>query len=390
MCEAEFDRLVVGSLAIDGEVFIRALVIPGINDFDYAYQLIDSALIDIKHEAHPPNGNKIVFGIEYDQYDRPVAYYINENPGPSWNSYETAKSRVRVPAEQIFHLFIPERIGQRRGVPWLATPMQRMAMLDGYEEAAVIAARAGASKALYYTMDDSADPRAAGIATEEDPETGELAESVVPGSASILPPGVSIGAYDPSYPHEQYPEFVKTSLRGIASGLGVSYHKLAGDLSDVNFSAGRMGEFEDRELWKAIQNYLITSWKLPAYEKWLNVMLLSGRITLKNRPTVPLDVNQEMKYQDVAFTGRRWQGIQPKEEALANQINLEMRITSPQRVIQSRGDDPDEILDEWVKWGEKLSNNGLQGEKLPNNGLQSPNDVEVMSDDDEEDDETTE
>jgi capsid protein len=141
-----------------------------------------------------------------------------------------------------------------------------------------------------------------------------------------------------------------------------------------------MGEFEDRELWKAIQNYLITSWKLPAYEKWLNVMLLSGRITLKNRPTVPLDVNQEMKYQDVAFTGRRWQGIQPKEEALANQINLEMRITSPQRVIQSRGDDPDEILDEWVKWGEKLSNNGLQ----------SPNDVEVMSDDDEEDDETTE
>jgi capsid protein len=61
--------------------------------------------------------------IEYDPYDKPVAYWFTD---PKWSttSVPNLKSRtgvivvrrLRIPADQIIHRFIRDRVGQGRGV----------------------------------------------------------------------------------------------------------------------------------------------------------------------------------------------------------------------------------------------------------------------------------
>jgi hypothetical protein len=47
---------------------------------------------------------------------------------------------VRVPAEQVCHVFHPIAEGQIRGVPWVAPAMVRLWLLDQYDDAATFAA----------------------------------------------------------------------------------------------------------------------------------------------------------------------------------------------------------------------------------------------------------
>lgn len=358
-------RLWIASVPVDGEVFVRRrLMVPETGHFGYALQFVDSVLIDPRHNETLLNGHRIIAGIEYDQNDRTVAYYVGNTPAKPWMSYQPERTVTRVPASEIWHSFIVERVGQKRGIPWFSTPLQRMQMLDGYEEAAVVAARAGAQKAMFYQQGEDAAPSELGLAAPVatgQTENGEFIDDIEPGMVSVMPYGYTLGAYDPTYPHEQFGDFIKANLRGIASGLGVSYHKLAGDLADVNFSSGRLGEQEDRELWRALQNWCVSSFLEPLYEDWLSVQLRLNNLTINGaRGPRPLDPEQEDKYRNVRFIGRRWQGIQPKEEADANQVNLANKLTSPQRLLREQGIDPDDLIAEWRQWQDKLATAGLQ------------------------------
>ena len=358
---AELSRLWIATVAVDGEVFVRRRLGAQYGKYQYALQFIDAERFDPTYCEVLSNGNRILHSIEYNDDDRPVAYYASDAPTAPWGSFRANRKVTRIPADEIWHGFIVERVGQKRGIPWLATPLQRMQMLDGYEEAAVIAARAGATKAMFYRQDEDADPELAGLATLKDEATGELIEELTPGMASILPPGVYPEAYDPTYPHELYADFVKTSLRGIASGLGVSYHKLAGDLSDVNFSAGRLGEAEDQELWKTLQNWCVSSWLDLMYDDWLDwqLKIATLRVTGGNG-NAPLNPARYEDYLKVSFQGRRWEGIQPLVEANANTVNLKNLLTSPQRLLSEKGIDPEELIEEWVQWNDRIAAAGLQ------------------------------
>ncbi|MBT7026249.1 MAG: phage portal protein [Verrucomicrobia bacterium] len=41
----------------------------------------------------------------------------------------------RIPASEIIHPFITDRIAQTRGTPWMVSAMTRLQMLGAYEEA---------------------------------------------------------------------------------------------------------------------------------------------------------------------------------------------------------------------------------------------------------------
>ena len=81
-----------------------------------------------------PNGNEIVFGIELDRIGRRVAYHFHRtHPGDV--RQRGAGELVRVPAEQVCHVFHPIAEGQIRGVPWVAPAMVRLWLLDQYDDA---------------------------------------------------------------------------------------------------------------------------------------------------------------------------------------------------------------------------------------------------------------
>src|ERR1035437_181444 len=121
---------------------------------------------------------------------------------------------------------------------------------------------------------------------------------------------------------------------GLAMHLtfGTSYATTTGSLSEANFVSSKLGMGEEQEFYKSIQSYIVEHWKEPGYEEELYRLMLAGKITL---PISKID-----KFNRPVFTGRRWSGLQPAEEALANQTNLNNRLTSSSMILEKPGKDP--------------------------------------------------
>jgi len=354
----EMCKLIVATVAIDGECLVRRVLD---QKHGYTLKLIDPELLDIKYNDSLSNGNVIRMGIESDANGRAVAYYLLKQIATlSPSNYQRGK-HLRVPAEEINHLFLSEMVDQERGVPWMASALERMKNLHGYEQAAVINARIGASKMGFFQTKDG------GIEDLADDETldGEFIQDAEPGAFEVIPEGWELNSFNPDYPHQQFGEFIKATLRGVASGLGVAYNGLANDLEGVNFSSIRSGVQDEREQWKTLQTWLIESFMRPLYEDWLRHHLSLGAITVPSKQGVAkaLPAARFDKFKQAHFQGRRWQWVDPLKDMKANEAAVQLRLKSRGEIIREMGRDPDEVWQEIQREEEQLKAMGISVEQ---------------------------
>jgi lambda family phage portal protein len=350
---ADICRAAVEALARDGEFLIRKRRGAGAGDFSYQLQLLDVDRLDTIYNVWPADGrNAVIMGVEIDVWRKPVAYHLwNRHPteAPS-----TSRVRERVPAEEIFHGYVAMEDEQSRGIPWLHAAMRRMNDLNGYREAAVIAARVGAAKMGVWETPDGLPPPGAEEAT---PGSGDYFSEATPGHFDYAPPGYKLTTFNPDYPHAQFEAFCAGALRGIASGIGVAYHSLANDLSSVNYSSIRSGALEERDEWMVIQNWLITNLLVPVYEEWLTMALLRGAILLNNGSALPLA--KKSKFMDHQWQGRRWQWVDPLKDMAASVLAIENGLASPQQIAAQTGRDIEEVIDDMARFQALLKAKGV-------------------------------
>lgn len=328
---AEVQRLTARSCALDGEALIRL----SIQNRRLQLQLLDPTLLD---DTYSDATKRIVMGVETDAHGAPVAYHIlTAHPGDA----ATQRRRERVPAENIIHLYRNDRAQQTRGVTWLHSAMKRLNDLGGYEEAAIIAARVGAAKMGFFTAPDG---DLSPLADAGDP-AGELYQDADPGRFGLLPPGYDFKSFDPDYPHEQYGTFVKAQLRGIAAGLGVAYHNLAGDLEAVNFSSARAGTLEERDQWMILQDWFIAGFVRPVFAAWLDAALLAGEISVITQagPRVLDSTVTDKVLAGVTLAGRRWAWVDPVKDVQANLMAIDGGLKSRREVAAEQGRDLDDV-----------------------------------------------
>jgi len=340
---ADMQRLILGTVAIDGEALIRVRK-QAPNDFGFALEIVDPELLDTNYNDDRGNGHTVRMGIELDPDRRPVAYYFVD-PVKSGTATYYANSHTRIPADEIFHLYLQEYPSQSRGVPWMSTALLRLNMLGGYEEAALVNARVGASKLGVIKTEDG-DYGGDDIDTDGSP----IVDGGDPGSWFQLRTGESIDKYDPTYPAGEFPDFVKSCLRGIASGLGVHYNILANDLEGVSYSSIRQAVIEDQEVWKSLQEWLVDSFMRPVYEMWLDSALLNGAIDING---APLQYAGYMRYKRAAWQPRRWNWIDPLKDVNANIASIDNGLRSRSDVIREQGGDPEDV------WAEIETENKL-------------------------------
>lgn len=329
------------ALARDGEFLFRKVRGIGRGEFAYQLQPLDVARLDTTLNREAAAGqNAIVMGVELDPVRRPVAYHIWTAPTAAGRlSRERERERERIPASEIIHRFIPMEDEQTRGVPLMHAAMRMVNALHGYREAAVIAARIGASKMGFYRPPEGVAPQA-----DDVDEDGNLIRQASPGEFEVLPAGYTFETYDPTYPHDQFDAFCKAALRGIASGIGVAYHTLANDLEGVNFSSIRAGVLDEREEWMAIQNWLTSALLTPVYEEWIETALLAGAIKLPNGAALP--ASKLTKFRQHAWQGRRWAWVDPLKDIQASALAIDRALASPQQVAAQSGRDVEDILDD--------------------------------------------
>lgn len=344
----------------DGEALYRKL--PGWrqNNFGFALQRLDVMNLPVDYND-PYKGNEVVMGVELDTYERPVAYHLNQHKPNEDTYYRNGKDYLRIPADQVIHRFLPEFVHQTRGFSPMSSAMLRLKMLGGYEEAAVTAARIGASTMGFFTRDEESG--GGWDNTEGTNPDGSLIMNVEPGAMKQLPAGVGFTEFDPKQPNDQYAEFVKATLRGIASGLGVNYNMLSNDLEGVNFSSIRAGVLEDREAWKCLQEWMVGCFVRPVYEQWVGMALLAGAIKINGQtPKSGPD-----RYRKATYQGRRWSWVDPFKDAKTAQVLINERLTSRSNIIRDMGLDPDDVWKQLADEEKLLETLGIPAVSEQNN-----------------------
>lgn len=324
----EICKLALRSCARDGDVLLQ-LVRGYNNDHGFAVQLIEADMLDIHHNNYRlANGGEIRMGVETNTVGRPVAYHIlTAHPG---ETSDTSRKRVRVDADDIIHLYNPERISQTRGVPWMVSAMTRLQMLAGYEESELVASRTAACKMGFLTKDANAENY-----TGEEDEDYNLIMEAEPGSIEELPTGMRFQEWNPQHPTSAYKDFVKATLRGISAGLNISYNTLANDLEGVNYSSIRAGLFDEREHYKSIQNWFIDSFVQPVFEAWLEASILNG--------VFPFGVNKFDKMNQPKWCARRWPWVDPLKDMQANILAMNNGLVAKRNIINYTGGDIEDV-----------------------------------------------
>lgn len=331
----DVERQAMEAVARDGECFI--IKHRGRNFMhSFAIQVLEADQLDELKSEHLPGGSEIRMGVEIDKYKKPVAYYfLSYHPGDyDFTSSSVSKKHTRVLAENVIHVYDPLRSGQTRGAPWITAAVPALKQLGAFREAAVVNARIGASKMGFFTS-----PAGDGYVPDDTDETGAPSMEVEPGMFQQLPKGMEFTAFDPTYPNNEFHGFHKSVLKGIASGLGVSYTALSNDLESTSYSSIRQGALQERDTYRTVQQFMITHCVMPIYEAWLMSAMEMGHLKL---PAKTFD-----KFLDAStFRGRAWSWVDPVKEINAAVTGMKNGVLSVQNVATQYGMDAEELMAE--------------------------------------------
>ena len=351
-----FLNLVVSTVAIDGEAFVRIRTGGRVNQWGMALQIIDPCLIDTRYNVNLANGNRVRFGVEYSPDWIVRAYHISGmSDSQTWGSYalQNAAGRIRVTKRNMIHLFDKEYPDQFRGFPWTSTALSRLHQLTAYDEAAIVNARYGASKMVFFKSPDGSQPQGDGYWPN-----GYKVTKVVPGSAEMLPEGVEPVAFDPTYPSQEYEPFTKRNIRGASSGLNVAYESLANDREGVNYSSIRTGVLEDRDVWQSKQQWLIDDFCSRVADRFFSIRSTAAG-NIFSSPIAMADFDNITRH---VWQPRTWPWVDPLKDVQASEAEIKMGTKSRSQHMRDAGRDPQETWAEIESEQQVMDDRGLGSE----------------------------
>ena len=154
----------------------------------------------------------------------------------------------------------------------------------------------------------------------------ELDVELAPGLINEMPPHTSMEFSKPPKA-EGYSDYSKQVLHAIATGLGVTYEMLTGDLSQVNFSSARMGWLEfnrNVEQWRKI--IIIPQICDAVWDWFIESLSLQSGIDLS-----PINVQ---------WVAPRREMIDPSKELAAMKLGIRSGLYSLSDMVQTLGKDP--------------------------------------------------
>jgi lambda family phage portal protein len=328
-------RVAMGQIVEAGEVILRKVRQPfGGGTIPFALEVIEAdRLMDQFQTAQAPNGNAIRMGVEVDQWGRPVAYWFYPtHPGDyQFRSFEASKF-LRIPADEIIHLYIIDRWPQTRGVPWFHSVLKRINDMKGYSEAEIVAARASANIVGFIKSEAGVMP--------DDTQNGQRIIDAEPGTFKQLLPGEDFTGFNPSRPNAALEPFMRYMLREMAAGVGTSYESLSRDYSQSNYSSSRLALLDDRDLWRVIQGWLIRNCLVDIQREWLAAAVLAGKVTALDYFSSP------EKYQRSRWKPRGWSWIDPTKEVSAYRMAVRAGFMTVADVISQTngGSDAEDVF----------------------------------------------
>lgn len=224
-------------------------------------QVMEGDFLDQSVNGLVGDGLTYKLGIGFDGIDRRRAYRIfRGHPGESFGGLSVGLESAKVDAADIIHLFRKRRPGQLRGISWFASVVGLLRDKGDFQEASLVKKKTESLFGVAITSPDSSDgaPALSGQ-TNADTKRAEdpLAEELSPGMLMRLKPGEDAKAFAPSAVAGDLDAFMLHTLMSVATGLGLTYDQLTGDMRQANFSSLKAADRVQRRHIEQLQWLLV-------------------------------------------------------------------------------------------------------------------------------------
>lgn len=291
-------------------------------------------------------------GVEFDStVSRVVAYHVHLRHPAEIDSLfgpGSVLDRVRIPAERMIHLFRQDRAGQIRGVPDLAPVMTRLRSLDELEDAALEQAKVQACLAALIVSQaaPAKGPLEGGALADAEPaEDGT--KSLYPGMMERLLPGEDVRFIAPSGTGG-FSDLARHQLHAIATGWGLTYDLLTGDLSQANYSSLRAGRLAFKRRLERLQwHVLVPAMCEPIWRAFIEAAVRAGALP-------PRAEGYPVNWSPPVF-----EMVDPLKDALAIEKQMRLGLLTFGQAVGQMGYEPRRQVAEIAEWNGALDGVGL-------------------------------
>lgn len=336
----------------DGEVFGLQINNPKLDPF---LPQLDFRLYEAEQCATPDLfrnrfDQRAVDGIRFDAWGNPEEYHLlKSHPGGEWGWYGLF-DYDKIPAERVTHWYKPDRPGQARGVPAIASSLPLFAYLRRFTLACVNNAEFAAS--INGVLESDQAPVDDGSGDGEGTEAFARVE-YERGALFTAPAGWSAKKFEAAQPIAEYGEFKGELLNETGRPVNAPGTITTGDYSKVNYSSGRLANLVYHRTLRVERNCLCARVLDPLFRAWLREAFLMGLLPAGLPP--------------IALWSWEWfwdgfASEDPQKDAAAQQTRLETGMTTYAREFAADG----------LDWEEQFEQRALEMRRLAELGLSMP------------------
>lgn len=268
-------RMAVRRKKIDGGVlFVKRYTRDGILPFKL--QMFEVDELDASQVNPKYKGNRVIGGIEYNQYNAPAGYWIRQYTLDGMGISEP----VFLKADEVIFYFSKRRPSQLREMSDMSQTITRTRDANEYMTAVSVKQRIEACfglaiKKQYPTGGIGRTQVQAG------PIQTYAGKQITPGMILEMNPGDEVQAINPQGQATDSAGFVKLLQRLIGAGQGISYEATSRDMSQTNYSSARQAIIEDSMTY-AEEDELLSDILDEIYETFIISAVLAGELKIKD------------------------------------------------------------------------------------------------------------
>jgi lambda family phage portal protein len=288
-------------------------------------------------------------GIEIDRNGAPLNYYFKKRGSSQYtihdlNALLASTDWVKVPAfgsntdrRNVLHLYNPERISQRRGMPMLAPVFELVKQMSRLTEAELMASVINS----FFTVIIKSSTNNLGLADGYIPEEQVTDESENAGDTNLYEMGhgnflelnddEEAQFADPKRPNMSFEPFFNAMCKQLGAAIGVPSEQLILQF-ETSYSAARAALQEAWKFYYQRRTWLVDNFCQPVYDEWLMEAIVKGRIDAPGFFDDPLIAQ--------AWCGSAWDGIKPSEldplkETKAKVLKIQNHLSTHEQEFES-------------------------------------------------------
>lgn len=308
-----------------------------VSKVNFQLQLLEADHMPLHETKMAENGNWIVAGVERDSIERPTAYWLYDHHPKDWQG--TGKHSMlpkRVPANDVSHIYMPERLSDTRGYPWGASGLNTADGLRTYDDLEIARKNTQTGPAGVYKKPRlSTDER--DFETEID-ENGNEFHAVEAGTMVVVPEDWDVEFMAPVATDANYGVFRREGLSGLAVAMGLAVEHISLNFEKLNDRTYRAVMLEVTRYLESIQHHMMVKQLCdPTIRRFVSDVVLNGQWS------IPEGQDFEDVIDDIEWMAPARGHIHPLQEIEAFAKAVENGFTSRKRVAAQFGEDVEDI-----------------------------------------------